>query len=523
MSTRAAVLADVARRRTPRSGSSGRSRCLNPRRRHRSVTVVPAVRGETAEDSGGNRTVSGVVVRVARMGKSLTFVDVAASERLVEDDSASDRVYAKVTDGRVDRKVRPGATVEFEWTWQTEAQAERRPGAYVEAREVRVLKAAPVSAVANATKEMLNEYANARGRVGLIDVRSKKGEKGRTMSAFGICKAVLGGDVCVDPNCTKRHDVTDDELRSARASREKARERSRAAMAAERSSDDPHGEANKESKAVSDRLFAKWCMETFKLNERRQDGSFKVVGDIAGGSGTLSFEFHVNHGVGCVLVDPRCVSLTPRQRANWSNLRRRGARADAKLEAKDAWLRSELWVRCADEQREKRLEQHVQRLVAYTEAGSEEDVDDVIAGAPPKSDEDLTRLEFDEFPVQIPSTVASMGGDIAPFTHIRSEFWSLDDSSVGQRLKMLRPSLLVGMHPDQATEAIIDAALELGVPFAVVPCCTFPEMFPHRKTADGEPVATYSQLIDYLMRKDPSIQKTFLPFKGRNQVLYRTL
>lgn len=520
MSTRA-VLVDVA---TDASvGVVRRSRCLNSRRRYRSAVVVPALAGETAEDSGGNRTVSGVVVRVARMGKSLTFVDVAASERLVEGDSASDRVYAKVTDGRVDRKVRPGATVEFEWTWQTEAHAERRPGAYVQAREVRVLEAAPVSAVANATKEMLDEYANARGRVGLIDVRSKKGEKGRTMSAFGICKAVLGGDVCVDPNCAKRHDVTDDELRSARESREKARERSRAAMAAERSSDDPHGEANKESKAVSDRLFAKWCVETFKLNERREDGSYKVVGDIAGGSGTLSFEFHVNHGVGCVLVDPRCVSLTPRQRANWSNLRRRGARADAKPEAKDAWLRSELWVRCADEQREKRLEQHVQRLVAYTEAGSEEDVDDVIAGAPPKSDEDLTRLEFDEFPVQMPSTVASMGGDIAPFTHIRSELWSLDDSSVGQRLKMLRPSLLVGMHPDQATEAIIDAALELGVPFAVVPCCTFPDMFPHRKTADGEPVATYSQLIDYLMRKDPSIQKTFLPFKGRNQVLYRTL
>ena len=520
MSTRA-VLVDVA---TDASvGVVRRSRCLNSRRRYRSAVVVPAVAGETAEDSGGNRTVSGVVVRVARMGKSLTFVDVAASERLVEGDSASDRVYAKVTDGRVDRKVRPGATVEFEWTWQTEAHAERRPGAYVQAREVRVLEAAPVSAVANATKEMLDEYANARGRVGLIDVRSKKGEKGRTMSAFGICKAVLGGDVCVDPNCAKRHDVTDDELRSARESREKARERSRAAMAAERSSDDPHGEANKESKAVSDRLFAKWCVETFKLNERREDGSYKVVGDIAGGSGTLSFEFHVNHGVGCVLVDPRCVSLTPRQRANWSNLRRRGARADAKPEAKDAWLRSELWVRCADEQREKRLEQHVQRLVAYTEAGSEEDVDDVIAGAPPKSDEDLTRLEFDEFPVQMPSTVASMGGDIAPFTHIRSELWSLDDSSVGQRLKMLRPSLLVGMHPDQATEAIIDTALELDVPFAVVPCCTFPEFFPHRKTADGEPVATYSQLIDYLMRKDPSIQKTFLPFKGRNQVLYRTL
>jgi hypothetical protein len=266
---------------------------------------------------------------------------------------------------------------------------------------------------------------------------------------------------------------------------------------------------------VSDRLFAKWCVEQFNLN------SSDVVGDVAGGSGTLSFEFHVNHGVGCVLIDPRCVSLTPRQRATWSNLRRRGARPDAAPAARESWLRSELWVACADEQQEKRIEQHIQRLVAYTEAGAQEDVDNISAGAPPEDDSVLVSASFDEFPSRAPPTVLKSETHIAPFTHIRSEFWSTN-SSVGARLKALNPSLLVGMHPDQATEAIIDAALAFDVPFAVVPCCTFPELFPHRTTVKGTPVATYNELIDYLLRKHPSIQKTYLPFKGRNQVLYKT-
>jgi hypothetical protein len=33
---------------------------------------------------------------------------------------------------------------------------------------------------------------------------------------------------------------------------------------------------------------------------------------------------------------------------------------------------------------------------------------------------------------------------------------------------------VVGMHPDQATEAILQFALECRKPFAIVPCCVFP-------------------------------------------------
>ena len=83
-------------------------------------------------------------------------------------------------------------------------------------------------------------------------------------------------------------------------------------------------------------------------------------------------------------------------------------------------------------------------------------------------------------------------------------------------------SLLIGMHPDQATEPIIDAALQLGKPFAVVPCCVYPNLFPSRRLPNGEPVVSYDDFIQYLLAKDDSIQVQYLNFQGRNRVLFRT-
>lgn len=36
------------------------------------------------------------------------------------------------------------------------------------------------------------------------------------------------------------------------------------------------------------------------------------------------------------------------------------------------------------------------------------------------------------------------------------------------------------MHADQATEPLVDWALALNKPFAVLPCCVFPNLFPAR-------------------------------------------
>jgi len=81
-------------------------------------------------------------------------------------------------------------------------------------------------------------------------------------------------------------------------------------------------------------------------------------------------------------------------------------------------------------------------------------------------------------------------------------------------------STLVGLHPDQATEAIVDVALRFRKPFAVVPCCVYPRLFPGRRLGTGQGVTTYRGFQRYLRAKDSRIRIARLPFAGRNKVLY---
>jgi hypothetical protein len=115
--------------------------------------------------------------------------------------------------------------------------------------------------------------------------------------------------------------------------------------------------------------------------------------------------------------------------------------------------------------------------------------------------------------------------------------------------------LIVGMHPDQAVDAIVDAALYQNISFFVVPCCTYSREFPNRRvrvpdlassnksedakdnddddncnrrpkvtiTMTTKLVTTYEELIDYLLAKSPDIKKHVLPFEGRNICLYRVV
>ncbi|ETO63171.1 hypothetical protein F444_19058 [Phytophthora nicotianae P1976] len=82
-------------------------------------------------------------------------------------------------------------------------------------------------------------------------------------------------------------------------------------------------------------------------------------------------------------------------------------------------------------------------------------------------------------------------------------------------------SLLVGMHPDEATDSIFDVAIKFNKPFAVVPCCVFGQKFPDRRQPNGSKVLSYENLVEYLTAKHPEIEKAFLPFDGKNLVLFR--
>ena len=80
--------------------------------------------------------------------------------------------------------------------------------------------------------------------------------------------------------------------------------------------------------------------------------------------------------------------------------------------------------------------------------------------------------------------------------------------------------LVIGMHPDQATEPIVDLSLEFNKPFAVVPCCVFAHENPERRLQDGREPRSYEQFCQYLQEKNGNIKADTLDFKGRNVVLF---
>jgi hypothetical protein len=86
-------------------------------------------------------------------------------------------------------------------------------------------------------------------------------------------------------------------------------------------------------------------------------------------------------------------------------------------------------------------------------------------------------------------------------------------------------SVIVGMHPDQATEPIVDMALKLQKEFAILPCCVMPRLFPARRQPSGDPVRSYNSFCQYLLEKADGkhFQVDYLPFIGRNKVIYQQL
>lgn len=96
-------------------------------------------------------------------------------------------------------------------------------------------------------------------------------------------------------------------------------------------------------------------------------------------------------------------------------------------------------------------------------------------------------------------------------------------------------SLIIGLHADGATEAIVDAALLYQKPFVVVPCCVFPNLFCERyitipnedsitESTDANlryvPVRTHDQFCKYLLAKDSRFEMEILPFEGRNIAIW---
>ena len=91
-------------------------------------------------------------------------------------------------------------------------------------------------------------------------------------------------------------------------------------------------------------------------------------------------------------------------------------------------------------------------------------------------------------------------------------------SDIGSR--MLRDCVaVVGMHPDEATDAIIQLAMRHNKPWVICPCCVFPRTF-KRILPDGQAVRTYDELCEYIRKISTEVQEATLDFEGRNKVFF---
>jgi hypothetical protein len=84
-------------------------------------------------------------------------------------------------------------------------------------------------------------------------------------------------------------------------------------------------------------------------------------------------------------------------------------------------------------------------------------------------------------------------------------------------------SLILGLHADGATEAIVDAALQYVKPFVIVPCCVFPNLFTSRQIEENGkmvPVRSHEQFCRFLVLKDKRFRMETLPFEGRNVAIW---
>jgi predicted nicotinamide N-methyase len=225
-------------------------------------------------------------------------------------------------------------------------------------------------------------------------------------------------------------------------------------------------------------IFRKWCEMTYGRDAMDARGG---ILDVAGGKGELAFELLTYGRISKVtIVDPRPYHV-------YGMLRRLTLG-------------------------------HVQRIRSRGEQDGVRHVGDHVFAKLPLPNH--LQCWF-EYPLPLENDTNTLCEKKVRSVYVDENLKSERDQVLSLQENMGTCSVVVGMHPDQATEAIVDFALSERKPFAIVPCCIFPKMFPQRKLKSGEAVVSYDQFCQYLIEKDPSrVRRTTLDFPGRNICLY---
>ncbi|GJJ69623.1 hypothetical protein EMPS_01970 [Entomortierella parvispora] len=254
---------------------------------------------------------------------------------------------------------------------------------------------------------------------------------------------------------------------------------------------DPHSISAKESHSKRAFIFARWLVETF--GAEFLNSGYGVL-DVAGGKGQISLFLTHMYGIRSTVVEPK---------RRKDKLYRRRVLFDAIQKEMDASIDGST---CGDDGKDEVDSVH----------GPDGDRAPIAVTTEQKEAMDEKRERRRQKREQLEAFVV-------PRLHTL-----LDDRFVAEYPGVIEnASVLIGMHPDQATEPIVEMALKHSKPFAIVPCCVFAHENPDRRTKDGGRVNTTLEFIQYLLEKSDSAntleiaRKSFLAFDGMNIVVYR--
>jgi hypothetical protein len=255
-----------------------------------------------------------------------------------------------------------------------------------------------------------------------------------------------------------------------------------------------------------------FLLENFSLPYLRSG----AILDVAGGKGDLSWQLRNADTIDSVVVDPRRTDHTKMVRtALWRHEHPKEAAEQINdAQAREGQLRPRLVLEPPFlTPRHLRVFLDDAIIAALETSGDEAAWRNFWEGATARAEADEGKKGHHQ-----PLRDESGDGEVGRVTNA---------AQARELLKSAR--LIVGFHPDQATEPCIDLAIALRIPFVVCPCCVFPSQFSSRRL-HGRSVSSYDDFLRYLLRKHPGMRMGKLKFESkavgdgagqaRNTVLY---
>ena len=220
-------------------------------------------------------------------------------------------------------------------------------------------------------------------------------------------------------------------------------------------------------------LFVEFLLEHFGGAARVGAGA--GVLDVAGGRGDVGFELFCKRGIHATLVEPRARKLNKAQRQFFKKRKKAAKKASAAAAATavaeggggggsggggSAGAPASTAAMDVDTTHRPAANAAAAAAAALVPSSSSS-VSSVAAAA----DAGATGPAGNDGPAEDVDALCP---------HIQERF---DPSWCSRHSDLLnRVSLIAAMHPDEATEEIVDTAVQMRKPFAVVPCCVFPKL-----------------------------------------------